>query len=971
MSETLSPPMQKLRQLISSARSSGSLDPITVIVPSPVAGLFVRRTLARSMGLVNVQFVGLERVAELLGGPVLAEAGRRPLSRARRDRTMGKLLAADPGVFAPVAHHASTIEAVADAVSELRTLSPAALGRFSARNLRCATLAELAGAYSAATRSWYESHDVLLAAIKAVSSPSGTAAGRTVAYCLGSLSALEQEFLRSLAVETIEHDPVDVASLSHVGAVSTADAAGEVRAALGVVALAIESGAHLGSIAVLSSAATPWLRLLADELDGAGIPSSRRNSLTHAQSLAGRTLLGLLELGVGNFDRLDVAEWLQGGAVRDPKSGVAVDGAAWAWHAQQAGVTRGATSWTSRLADRAYSLARRSPEQSADVERFGEFMSGVARSARLSGKQSAAGWATKFGALMADYVILPSDDSGRVAVENAVTQLRLLDDDIMHGHEAVAIVRQQLEASASRIGSFGEGIFVGTVAEAVGVEFERVIVLGMVEGAFGRRSAGDGVLPANERIELGLTFDPATLAAREYAGIANLLAAADSATITFGRVDIRAGRPCIPAPFVVDLVNAVGGGDLVSGLDLAHQTRSDDRCDVVASRVADLAHSRDATSVADRRLRSVLGGGFFADTARSVASHDAKSSTAFTEFDGLVGADGAADVIGDVMSATLLETFAACPRRHFLERTLGLKDSEPLQETEDLSALDHGSLVHDVLDELFRRGPHPASHTEPWAQESLDLVPELVDSQIARFRRRGRTGERLPMAIKRDDVIRIVRRLLHEDDRRRAAEQTVQTHSEHPFGSDDIPEVAVPLSDGRIVRFRGKIDRIDLSADGTRSLVVDYKTGTKESLGAVQTKMKNGSRLQLPLYAVAARQLFPEAEVSARYWFVNDAAKYSTVDFPPSALGTDSLGHVVEELVYGLEKGIFPAHPGKNAVNCSFCRVTAGCDPARIEQWDTKVGSSELARYVSLVTDTTDSEDDESGSPGGADGRSE
>ena len=40
----------------------------------------------------------------------------------------------------------------------------------------------------------------------------------------------------------------------------------------------------------------------------------------------------------------------------------------------------------------------------------------------------------------------------------------------------------------------------------------------------------------------------------------------------------------------------------------------------------------------------------------------------------------------------------------------------------------------------------------------------------------------------------------------------------------EIGPVALPLPDGRVVRFRGLADRLDVAADGTLE-VVDYKTG--------------------------------------------------------------------------------------------------------------------------------------------------
>ena len=95
-------------------------------------------------------------------------------------------------------------------------------------------------------------------------------------------------------------------------------------------------------------------------------------------------------------------------------------------------------------------------------------------------------------------------------------------------------------------------------------------------------------------------------------------------------------------------------------------------------------------------------------------------------------------------------------------------------------------------------------------------------------------------------------------------------------GTELAPAVSVVLANGRTVSFRGIIDRVDRSIDGRRLVVYDYKTGSAWTYGAVATAIRDegdltarGTKLQLPIYALAARARFPEAEeVSSYYWFV-------------------------------------------------------------------------------------------------------
>ena len=71
------------------------------------------------------------RLAELLAAPVLAAAGRRPVSTPVLAAAMRAELAAEPGLFGPVAEHPATESALVRAYRELRDLSPAARRRGS------------------------------------------------------------------------------------------------------------------------------------------------------------------------------------------------------------------------------------------------------------------------------------------------------------------------------------------------------------------------------------------------------------------------------------------------------------------------------------------------------------------------------------------------------------------------------------------------------------------------------------------------------------------------------------------------------------------------------------------------------------------------------------------------------------------------------------------------------------------------
>jgi RecB family exonuclease len=110
-----------------------------------------------------------------------------------------------------------------------------------------------------------------------------------------------------------------------------------------------------------------------------------------------------------------------------------------------------------------------------------------------------------------------------------------------------------------------------------------------------------------------------------------------------------------------------------------------------------------------------------------------------------------------------------------------------------------------------------------------------------------------------------------------------RSYAEVPFGADeatvrDLPwdssaAVTIPGTD---LRIRGFIDRLDLTPDGRRARVVDYKTGRPSDPGM----LNGGQELQRCLYAAAVRAMLGETvEVEAALLFpLGDGAYYPLAD---------------------------------------------------------------------------------------------
>ena len=164
------------------------------------------------------------------------------------------------------------------------------------------------------------------------------------------------------------------------------------------------------------------------------------------------------------------------------------------------------------------------------------------------------------------------------------------------------------------------------------------------------------------------------------------------------------------------------------------------------------------------------------------------------------------------------------------------------------------------------------------------------------------------------------------------------------------------------LRFRGVIDRVDLKADGTPAIIVDYKTGRAGSYkGLDDDPIDGGRHLQLGIYSQAARHLAGSDGVASAYWFVSSGGGFQFAPKEPLDVGEpaviDRLRRGVSTIADGIRNGIFPANPGDglnqdgNPLNCAYCDFNSLCPSRRLQLWERKRNDEVLSAYLSLSTD--------------------
>ncbi|HVM66139.1 MAG TPA: hypothetical protein VMU14_14830, partial [Acidimicrobiales bacterium] len=267
------------------ARKGGDpLAPVTVVVPATYAGIAARRRLARD-GIAAVTFVTVQRLAERMAAPVLAASGRRPAPPVLVAAAVRRVLQEQRGVFAAVADHPATEDALVAAYHELRGVSDAALDALARRSRRTRDIVAVHRAVRALLEPhWHDEHDLIAAA--AATGPDGLGAvivhlPRRVAPATASLlGALAGHGTVTVNVGLTGDAPADAPvrdALARAGVVvpaaawapgrahdviSTTDADEEVRAAVRVIVDAARAGTPFARMALVWGSDEPYARIV-------------------------------------------------------------------------------------------------------------------------------------------------------------------------------------------------------------------------------------------------------------------------------------------------------------------------------------------------------------------------------------------------------------------------------------------------------------------------------------------------------------------------------------------------------------------------------------------------------------------------------------------------------------------------------------------------------------------------------------
>jgi ATP-dependent helicase/DNAse subunit B len=253
-------------------------------------------------------------------------------------------------------------------------------------------------------------------------------------------------------------------------------------------------------------------------------------------------------------------------------------------------------------------------------------------------------------------------------------------------------------------------------------------------------------------------------------------------------------------------------------------------------------------------------------------------------------------------SASRLEGYGTCPFEFFVAYGLELEPRQEAQEGYDVRIL--GSMLHKILEMVYSGVALAAA-----AQNVFAAAPKEYG-----FR---------PTALwtqQQAELTRILEKTVEELNK--VSRGYAPRAMEARFGMGQ-PSLILQTEIGEI-RLHGYIDRLDAAPDGTLR-VIDYKSG---STAILASHLKEGRRLQLPIYALAARDALGLGEVSSGFYWHIQKAEASSLKLEKFEGGVNgafetAVAHVVKH-VANIRAGHFEPKPPEEGCP-SYCPAARFC----------------------------------------------
>lgn len=465
----------------------------------------------------------------------------------------------------------------------------------------------------------------------------------------------------------------------------------------------------------------------------------------------------------------------------------------------------------------------------------------------------------------------------------------------------------------------GPELLVAQVTEVRGLSFRAVAIIGLAEGEFPARLSENPLLRDEDRRRLnqqGFTFDLSSESNEIEFFYEAISRPREALLLTRPRLaDNGAIWPASPfweeVRRLVPLTPQVVSGE--AALSLAEVASWPELLESLAGHPVDTPAWRWAAQEAPARLAGLAG------AAQVLGERRQRLPT--SPFDGYLAGQAAwADWFGPAhtWSASRLESYLTCPFMFLINAVLKL---EPRQApAEGLDARQLGNLYHRLFELLYQRVADPGD-----TAQLLALLPAVAAEVLAEAPHTEGFRATAWWSQTRQEIEAHVRESLLA--LAEIGPEFKPVAFEQRFFQEKALEITVG---GDSFRLHGLIDRVDRNAAGQIRLI-DYKTAGPSAYS--KKALQSGQKLQLALYALAARQALGLGEpVEGFYWHIQqaEASRGTLAGFesdsgeqgPQAAINTAVA--VAWQAVQGARQGHFSPRPPEGGCP-SYCSAAAFC----------------------------------------------
>jgi RecB family exonuclease len=472
--------------------------------------------------------------------------------------------------------------------------------------------------------------------------------------------------------------------------------------------------------------------------------------------------------------------------------------------------------------------------------------------------------------------------------------------------ELRALVSGLAERTSARAGGTAPragAVRIGRPEEIAGLPYERVVVTGLVESAYGDDSEDEDLLA---REEAASQQRASWRAPRRTLALAAALASAREAVLAYSIGD----GDELEKPHAL----VVGAGEQGVPSSTEPASRVSKRASVLGPRSAALialAGGRPPSAELAERVRIERARHAFFMDPRAPADGFTGRVSPGDGLEALLPSLVGGATQASSIAVTAIERAAGCAFAGFARRVLRIARKEDLAEAGD--ARERGTLVHRALSTAFEAARSAAT------REAAIAAGRAAAEQVLGLASVGSPLRREAILTSVRHALAVLARAWDDGEPARflLAEQRFGAGTPPPWGPLELaPEP--DEEDAPPVFVDGQIDRIDATAGFGRVRVIDYKTG------CVPDGEGKRIALQLPMYAAVAARALGAVEVHAMYLRVTARGVIEEHPKTPSARLVKP-----EELIERARearRAVRALWEGRIAPRPAFLSLCAGCD---------------------------------------------